>query len=137
MIDTRVHWILFVKPLVRNNSSPRILPFNGNFCLDRYGVAIIDRVISPEDCEKAKEGFWSYLEHITSKFEIPVKRNDPTTFTEFWKLYPTHGMLLQHFGIGHAQMNWDIRQNPNVANVFSKIWNVPVEDLLTSFDGAR
>ena len=105
--------------------------------LDRYGVAIIDGVISPEECEQVKNGFWDYLEHATSKFDKPIDRNDPTTFAELWKLYPTHGMLMQHFGIGHAQCNWDIRQHPNVANVFSKIWDVPTEDLLVSFDGAR
>jgi hypothetical protein len=45
-------------------------------------------------------------------------------------------MLIQHWGVGHSQFNWDMRQNPNVANVFATLWNVNMNDLLTSFDGA-
>jgi len=33
-------------------------------------------------------------------------------------------------------MNWNVRQNPKVVDVFAKIWNVKLEDLLVSFDGA-
>jgi len=45
-------------------------------------------------------------------------------------------MLIQHWGIGHAQFNWDIRQNPKVVNIFAKLWDVNNKDLVTSFDGA-
>lgn len=45
-------------------------------------------------------------------------------------------MLLQQWSVGHAQFIWDLRQNPSVVNVFSHLWSVPQEDLLTSFDGA-
>ena len=33
-------------------------------------------------------------------------------------------------------MNWNLRLNPKILNVFSKFWNVESEDLITSFDGA-
>jgi hypothetical protein len=33
-------------------------------------------------------------------------------------------------------MNWNVRQNPKVVDVFAKIWNVEPEELLVSFDGA-
>ena len=44
-------------------------------------------------------------------------------------------MLHQHFSCGHSQAVWDVRQNPNVVNVFSHIWKTKPEDLLSSFDG--
>ena len=50
--------------------------------LERYGVAIIDRVISPEDCEKAQSGFWDFIEHATSKFDKPVEVSSLTTLTK-------------------------------------------------------
>ena len=44
-------------------------------------------------------------------------------------------MLVQHWGVGHAQVSWDLRQNPKIVDIFSKIWKVEPEDLLVSFDG--
>ena len=46
-----------------------------------------------------------------------------------------HGMLQQHFGVGHAQYVWDVRSNAKVAEVFAKLWDTKKEDLLCSFDG--
>ena len=42
-------------------------------------------------------------------------------------------MLIQHWGVGHAQYVWDVRQNPRVRDVFEHIWET--DDLLVSFDG--
>ena len=44
-------------------------------------------------------------------------------------------MLHQHFGVGHAQAVWDVRQHPRVAGVFADLWQTAAEDLLVSFDG--
>ncbi len=102
--------------------------------LDKYGVAIIPNILTEKECEKMYSGAWDYLEHISQTWDIPMKRNDESTYREFYKLMPLHSMLLQHFGIGHSQFCWDVRQNPKVIEVFSTIWNT--KDLLTSFDGA-
>ena len=48
---------------------------------------------------------------------------------------PLHGMLVQYWGVGQSQFVWDIRQNPKVAAVFAKLWDVEPEELLVSFDG--
>lgn len=61
-------------------------------------------------------------------------KNDPSSWDSFFDLYPIHSMLLQNWQIGHAQFVLDIRQNPKVCEVFSKIWNIPSTELLTSFD---
>jgi ectoine hydroxylase-related dioxygenase (phytanoyl-CoA dioxygenase family) len=104
--------------------------------LDKYGVAIIPNILNTEEINQFKSSSWDYLEHITQKFDKPIKREDQTSWRSFKDLFTMHSMLMQHFGIGHSQFNWDIRQNPKVANIFSKIWDVNKKDLITSFDGA-
>jgi len=82
---------------------------------------------------------WIYLEQISKNWEIPVKRSDLSTWSEISQLYLNHehlALLVQFWYIGHCQMNWNVRQNPKVVDVFAKIWNVNPEDLLVSFDGA-
>ena len=102
--------------------------------LDEYGVAIIPNILDEEECSKFESGMFDYLEHITQKFETPINRNNTETFKEWYKLLPKHGMLQQHFWIGHAQFNWDLRTNPKIINVFRNIYDT--DDLLVSFDGA-
>ena len=104
--------------------------------LKKYGVAIIPGILNNDEIMEFKNGIWDYLEHITVNFEKPIKRNDKSTWRSLRELFPLHSMLIQHWGIGHAQFNWNIRQNPKVAQVFSKLWDVDKEDLLVSFDGA-
>jgi hypothetical protein len=43
-------------------------------------------------------------------------------------------MLIQNWGIGHAQHIWDIRQNPKIVEIFAKLWKCNKDDLLVSFD---
>lgn len=100
-----------------------------------YGVAIIPNVLDAEECENMVNGIWDFLEHITQKFPKPLNRNDVDTWREFYDLYPLHPMLLQHFGSGHAQVSWDIRQNMKIIEIFAYFWECDPEDLLVSFDG--
>ena len=57
------------------------------------------------------------------------------SWSEFYKLYPMHSMLVQHWGVGHAQVSWDVRQNEKIVDIFAHFWKCPVKDLLVSFDG--
>lgn len=104
--------------------------------IEKYGVGIIPNVLGKEEIESMRNGMWDYLEHTTQKFEKPISRENDKTWIEYLKLYPKHSMLLQQYGVGHSQFVWDVRQNPKVVNIFSKFWEVPSNDLLTSFDGA-
>jgi ectoine hydroxylase-related dioxygenase (phytanoyl-CoA dioxygenase family) len=107
-----------------------------NAMLDKYGVAIIPDVLDVEECDQMVGGMWDTLEHITQRWTDPIRRDDATSWKNIKNLFPLHSMLLQYWTIGHAQFIWDLRQNPKCIDVFSKIWNVSAEDLLTSFDGA-
>lgn len=104
--------------------------------LEKYGFVVIPNVLNDEECEVMLSGLWDFFEHITSAWETPINRNDKRTWTEIYKLYLLHSMLIQYWGIGHCQAVWDVRQNPKCADVFAKIWNCEKEDLLVSFDGA-
>ncbi len=104
--------------------------------LETYGVAVIPSVLDEYECESMYQGFWNYFTHISRDWDKPIKRNDTTTWKEMYRLIPQHGMLLQHFEIGHAQHIWNIRQNPNVVEPFAKLWKCDKRDLLVSFDGA-
>ena len=104
--------------------------------LEEYGVAVIPNVLTPDECRQMYLGFWNYFEHISQNWNTPINRELLDTMKEFFKLFPTHGMLLQHFEIGHTQFIWDVRQNEKIVEIFSKLWNCKNEELLVSFDGA-
>lgn len=104
--------------------------------IDKFGVAIVKNVLDEAEIKEMQIGMFDCLEHITQKFETPIDRNKPETFVEFYKLYPAHGMLLQHWKVGHTQFIWNLRQNPKIVDIFAKIWDCKQDELLTSFDGA-
>ena len=79
--------------------------------LKSYGVAIIPGILNNNEIMEFRNGIWDYLEHVTANFEKPIKRNDKSTWRSLRELFPLHSMLIQHWGIGHAQFNWNIRQN--------------------------
>lgn len=101
--------------------------------VESEGVVVIPGVLKPQECEAARDGAWNMVETLTQRFAVPVSRQDESTWKSFYDLMPMHGMLLQHWRVGHAQWVWDIRQNPRVVDVFAQIWGT--EDLLVSYDG--
>lgn len=104
--------------------------------INNYGVVIVPNILNHEEITNMRNGIWDYLEHITNNFDIPINRNNKSSWKQLRTLFPLHSMLIQHWGIGHSQFNWDIRQNEKIINVFSKIWKVDPKELITSFDGA-
>lgn len=105
--------------------------------LKKYGVAIIHNVIDAVTCEKTIDGLWDYLELVSGKWKIPIKRNDKSTWKHYRELKVLHGMLMKHFGIGQAQFAWDLRQKEEIYSIFMELYGVDKpEDLLSSFDGA-
>ena len=105
---------------------------NVNTYLDTHGVAVIPNVLTQEECVNYRNRVWTELNHVTmNRFDI----NNQNTWREFYKFYPLHSMLLQHFSLGHMQPIWDIRTHPKVCKSFEKLWNTDKNDLLVSFDG--
>jgi len=103
--------------------------------IDKYGVAIIPKVLNEHECNNIVSGLWDYFEHITQNWETPINRNDNKTWREIYKLFPLHSMLFQYFNCGHTQISWDIRQNAKILEIFSYFWKCTPEELLVSFDG--
>ena len=103
--------------------------------LEEYGVAIVPNVLDADECRQMIDGTWNYLEHITQTWSTPISKTDTSTWKQFYKLCPSHGMLMQHFGVGHCQAAWDVRQNPKVIDVYAQMYNCSPNELLASFDG--
>jgi len=100
--------------------------------LNKYGVCVIPNVIPEDKCVELRNNMWSEVKHLhKNRFDI----NKQKTWKNFYDFMPLHSMLIQHFSIAHLQSVWDVRQNEKVGEIFGKIWNVPKEELLSSFDG--
>ena len=103
--------------------------------LSKYGVAVVKGVLNTEEIKDAEKKMIGMFEFLTKDSKAPFVFNDKKTWRNLYPLYPKHGMLHQHFGVGQSQAVWDVRQNEKVVNVFSTIWDTPSKDLLVSFDG--
>lgn len=104
--------------------------------VNKYGVAILPKVLNEKECEDMIDGMWNYLETVTRKFKTPIDRDDKYTWDQLKHLSPLHSMLIQRWEVGHAQFVWDVRENKKVIKPFTKIWDVDYKDLLVSFDGS-
>lgn len=97
--------------------------------LDKYGVAVIENVLSNEEVERVRKMAW---QNISDWSCGKVDGNDSTTWKNLFSFYPKHSMMIQEYGVGHMQWLWEIRQNNNVIKVFESLWGT--DDLLVSFD---
>ncbi len=104
--------------------------------LEKWGVAVIPSVLSEKECEKGLEDMWTWLSSLTASWEDPIEPGNKASWRGFRELFPKHSMLLQQWGIGHAQYVWDVRQNPKVVEAFAALHKVKPTELLTSFDGS-
>lgn len=104
--------------------------------IEQYGVAIIPSVLNEDECLDMELGMWNTLEHWTQSWEQPISRNQPRSWKNIKFLFPKHSMLIQQYGLGHAQFIWNLRQNLKCIEPFAKLWDCEPENLLTSFDAA-
>ena len=58
--------------------------------LNKYGVAIIPDILNQQECDTIKQGMWDYLENITAKLPVPIKKDKISTWTSYKQLYPQH-----------------------------------------------
>lgn len=110
----------------------------------KFGVAIIPNVLTSAECDMMMSGVWDFFEHITQKWDLPIDRENSETWTSLYELQPMHSMLFQHWGVGQAQVSWDLRQKEKLAGIFANFWQtetdrqtrgISTDDLLVSFDG--
>lgn len=100
--------------------------------LDVHGVAVVPKRLTDEFVGTQRDLFFQELSTLTDQ---KVVYSDRTTWKNWFELFPMHGMLVQHYGIGHFQSVWNVRQHPSISAVFSELHNTPSESLITSFDG--
>lgn len=104
--------------------------------LDRDGVAVVKGVVSPDDVVRYRDGVFRGLGQLTRHMEKPVDPSDPSSWRTLLDLRVMHSMLMQHWGVGHMPVAWDVRQDRRVIEPFSVLnGGLPPEDLLVSFDG--
>lgn len=103
--------------------------------IEQDGILIIPSILDSHECDDIIKGTWDFFEHITQQWSVPIDRDDTKTWREIYKLAPQHSMLFQHWGVGQAQVSWNVRQNPKIVNIFADIWRCKPEDLLVSMDG--
>lgn len=101
--------------------------------LEKYGVAIIPNLLDNNEIKSLNDGIWNYLEYASSNLDVSIKRNKPNTWKTYFEYFAEKGMLLQKYGIGHAEHLWKLRENPKIIKVFETIYNT--YDLSVSFDG--
>lgn len=104
--------------------------------IDTYGVAIIPNVLNEDECSEMERGMWDTLEHWTQLWDTPIRRDKPNSWRNIKYLFPKHSMLIQQYGLGHAQFIWNLRQNMKCVEPFARLWNCQPDELLTSFDAA-
>jgi len=96
--------------------------------LKNEGWCVVPNVLTEEECNTTITKMWCWLESLGTN----INKDNPET----WKPpnWPPaiHG-IIQHLRVGQEEFVWDVRTNPNVIDVFKKIWNT--DDLLVSFDG--
>lgn len=88
-------------------------------CILKHGFAILEDVLTPDECTEMRNGAWDFFERVCTL----LKRDDPSTWNYIFELCPTHDFIYRHWGIGHAQYLWDIRQKPKVISIYRRLWN--------------
>ena len=98
------------------------------------GFVIIKDILTNDECEEMIDGIWNSFGEITKDLDDPIDRNKPETWRNFLEMEPFHH-IYNKYGIVHADFLWKIRQNHNILDLFSLLYDCYPDDLLVSFDG--
>jgi len=99
--------------------------------LDKNGWCVVPGVISPEKADKYVGEAYGWLEGFGKGFNAKDKS---TWKPEMLPAFDKGGLYNRHSS-GHEQFVWDIRAEPGLIDVFTKIWGT--DQLTTSFDGVN
>jgi hypothetical protein len=98
--------------------------------LKKNGYTIIPGVITPDEIHETKKLFWDKLESIGSGID---RYNAETWINNNWPGNLHAGFMGNH-GLSQSLAAWSIRSNKKIIDIFSQIWGVGVNDLITSMD---
>jgi len=99
--------------------------------LREEGFVVFENILSREELQVALSELWDFLEGLSTG----INRNDPNTWgNDRWPPGVETGVVYTH-AVGQSRFMWNLRSKERIAKIFSKIWNAPVSELLTSFDG--
>ena len=104
--------------------------------LKSKGYVVIAGALNPEEVTTAMNLMWEFLEQTDLPEEVRsgIKRGDPGTWGDAtWPGNPANGIITAA-GAGQSDFQWFVRMRPTVMAAFAAIWEVSVEDLITSFD---
>ncbi|AYV84156.1 MAG: hypothetical protein Hyperionvirus18_32 [Hyperionvirus sp.] len=94
--------------------------------LEKNGYCVIENVLSAETCDKYIKEIWNWLESIDGS----IKRDDKLTWAPpHWPL--SFKGIVTYPPISHTQFAWDLRDEPNIKNIYKTIWKT--DDLITCF----
>jgi hypothetical protein len=117
-----------VRPTILNVNSPtfrqEILA-----ALEKDNYAVI-RVHSPGRAAKYYDAYLDWIESVSPGFE----KNDPSTHIPENIPYNVRGIIFS-YGAGHLPAKWQLRANEKIRKAFAAIYDVPMTELVTSFDG--
>ena len=103
--------------------------------LDEIGIVVIPNVLSKSEINSSQNEMWEALNYLTQDFDLPLKYHNKDSWNTYYHLCPIEDMVLQYWKIGHSKYVWELRQNIKILEIFSKIWDCKIDDLLVSFDG--
>ncbi len=112
--------------------------------LRERGVAVLSNVLTTAEAATFEAGIWQLAGELTARLDVPVAKDNPASWRSWYKTSPSHGMLLQNYGVGQSQALWDVRQHPAVVGAFTDVYNARTlkrhgmellpSDMLASFD---
>ena len=86
---------------------------NLNQTLETYGVAVLPNVFTEEECERVKNGVYSYL----------AKNHDVHEADDYVKVNPMEGGIINCYGIALIKDVLNMKTDERVENIFKRIWN--------------
>jgi hypothetical protein len=100
--------------------------------MEEHGYVVYDNVLAQDELTHSMDLLWKYLEGLGTG----IVRDDPATWKDSnWLPDGGKGILFTN-SIGQSEFLWYLRGRPLVADIFASLWECPVSELITSFDGA-
>lgn len=94
-----------------------------------HGYAVVPSAITRDAAAQYQKASFDWLKSFDNE---ALDLSDPSTWTPSNLPYISEINTFNHYGVVHERFMWDIRLEPGVIDIFSKVWNT--DELLVSFD---